>query len=551
MIPKDMGISMKQWLKHILFLGFVLILFSCAGIRRPAFRIESPIVRVGLLENRESVQIEPQGPFYILTREKSKLDLIELPGTWKIGIHESHAAEYKYRILLYETSDLLKARAKADEYKTAALSVELITRGEELYAGKKSILDRRYYRLYLTRFFNSREKAIAYTDQIALQYVRIAEDMVNPGSGTIKVVSPAGEERLIKDAMRFTGPLIKVKNIDVGTGFHWQRMEDRIYRGEIEVDIDQEGKLTVVNVLPLEEYLQGVVPAEMSASFPVEALKAQAITARTFLLYHFYRKHRNAPFDVCDDVHCQAYTGVLNESDKTNRAIEETRGLVLTHQNELCSTPYSAVCGGHTEDASVVWDTDGAPYLTGIFDIKPAIKDRLAFDLQEQQNAKKWISSQPNVFCHLQAYENVDFASYARKYFRWEHRIERQELERLIKNRTGEDVGTLLEIRPLERGVSGRISEILFRGTLNSVTVHGELRIRRILSETTLYSSCFFVKTLSDTTGVPETFILKGAGWGHGVGMCQIGASVMAKEGYSGREILEHYYRGSIIEALY
>jgi SpoIID/LytB domain protein len=381
---------------------------------------------------------------------------------------------------------------------------------------------------------------------------RVSRGRDNPAdasdsSGPLKVnlISPSGDTTAISAPLRISAAFTTIKEIEVGRGFHWHRKEDRTYRGEIEIRLDPGGKMTVINVIPAEVYLEGVLPAEMTDSFPQEALKAQAIAARTFTFNQLERAHRDEPYDLCDEPHCQSYLGVGKESARIKKAVRETAGLVLTCKDELCTTPYSALCGGHTENAENVWDGDSLSYLQGDFDIPSPGRIRQAFDLSKEENLARWITSSPLVNCNIQRGGRPDFAHYAEKYFRWQKRIGREDLERTIETESGREIGTLLDLRPLRRGLSGRLMEILVIGTKDTLTLRKELNIRRALSETTLFSACFIVEKESDV------FIFKGAGWGHGVGMCQIGAGMMALKDKSHPEILQHYYRGTRIKAFY
>ncbi len=375
------------------------------------------------------------------------------------------------------------------------------------------------------------------------------------GSGTkvqkmMLLKSESGKEYVIADGFRLAGSVVHVKGIQVGQGFHYSRQENRSYSGELEFLLSSNNGLIVVNEITINEYLQGVLPGEMSSSFPLEALKAQAVAARTFLLSKIESVHKKDPFDVCDDVHCQVFKGVANVTDKIKKAVNETDGLVLmSAEGTLCSTPYSAVCGGHTENVENVWDGVPESYLKGVFDTKFDITSE-AYDLTREENVKAWIKSYPNVYCHV-SNPVPDFAAYSQKYFRWQVKYTQQELQNIIIKKTGKNIGKLIDIVPVKRGCSGRLQEILIKGTQQAITVKKELKIRQTLSESTLYSACFFIEKQKSTIDFGDVYFIYGAGWGHGVGMCQIGAGMMAQQGASFTEILEHYYRGAKIHSIY
>ena len=369
-------------------------------------------------------------------------------------------------------------------------------------------------------------------------------------SAALLFTAPDAQQWRCDAPVRIAGCQVTCKNMRVGKGYHWEHVEDRTYEGDIEVQIDDDGKIRIINVVPLETYLEGVLPGEMSPSFPLEALKAQAIAARTFLLYNFGRVHRGENYDVCDDVHCQVYVGAAETSEQILKALSGTRGLVLALHDELCLTPYSAVCGGHTEQAENVWDGSGRTYLQGTFD-HPASASMQSYDLSQEQNVRQWIESRPKVFCNIRLAGNPRFAAYSENYFRWERSISRQDLEKAIAVKTGRTIGSLLDIRPVRRGVSGRLMEVMVCGTEDTLTISKELNIRTAFSANALFSACFVVEKKMMQDSLAGEFLFKGAGWGHGVGMCQIGAAMMALGGRTCKEILGHYYHGTTVKAVY
>jgi peptidoglycan hydrolase-like amidase len=287
----------------------------------------------------------------------------------------------------------------------------------------------------------------------------------------------------------------------------------------------------------------------MPATFPREALKAQAILARSVVMAQKSIKHLNDPFELCAHVHCQVYSGVTHEDPRANDVVDQTRGMILTHNGVLVDAHYSAVCGGHTEDVVATWMTPPMYASMGL----PCTSDGNVedIDLTTEAGARKWIRSHPNVGCNLAGYNLPVSSDYGRKHFRWEVSYSRAELEDIILEKTGEDIGTLYDILPIRRGSSGRLMEIEILGSRKNLRLKRELKIRRALSRTSLESSCFLVDVVHDSAGNPMEVIFTGAGWGHGVGMCQCGAARMAAEGMTAEQIIEHYYPGCKIEKKY
>ena len=547
----DSSLSLYQAVLLIITSILPLFYFSCADIRYQPTSHE-PIIRVGIFEKKNTIEFIPQSSFNVSLKNSDKSFYFTHKGIWTVSIQQSQPASASFRILFSESDSPEIASESMQNIKKTDVEAEIEVIGESLKSGTNSIIDHRLYQVLLAKDFDTRQEAEAYLGTSSgLPNGRVIQKIAGPATGKLVLSSPQKKHVTLDDGFRITGANITLKQVEIGQGFHWNRKEDRTYSGEMEFQIDRDGKLTVINVLPLESYLLGVVQGEMPDSFPLEALKAQVVAARTFVLFNFSRQHRNDHFDVCDNVHCQSYVGISSISDKINRAVMDTRGIVLTYNGELCTTPYSAVCGGHTESAESAWSGDGKPYLKGVFDVASDKLNATSFDLTKEQNVKKWINSSPHVFCNVEWAGNPAYAVYAKKYFRWEQKFKRIELEKIINNNTGNNIGTLQDIIPVKRGSSGRIEELEIVGSLKSISIKKELNIRHTLSENTLYSSCFIIQKKGGNGTVADEFIFKGAGWGHGVGMCQVGASTMAAKGFDFSEILAHYYSHSKLKQLY
>jgi len=399
--------------------------------------------------------------------------------------------------------------------------------------------------------------------------------------------------------------------VTIGVNFHWERREQQTFQGSLVVLAEAGGLLTAINEIDIEDYLAGVISSEMSATAPVEFLKAHAVMSRSWLLamlerknlenagdgcgrtpssglvvrnsaagkmdgrdgdrvaargggpkrgnidheedipeeiVRWYGREEHARFDVCADDHCQRYQGVTKiVSPRVREAVDATRGMVLAYGGRICDARYHKACGGRTEDFANVWEERSVPYLTSVPDGPEDFPS-----LATEAVAADWISSSPAAYCNtgdtvalrriLPAFdqETPDF-------FRWEVAYERRELEELLKEKSGIDFGELLRLNPLSRGPSGRIIRLEIAGTRHTVIVGKELEIRRWLSPSHLYSSAFVVAAERDDRGKIRRFVLRGAGWGHGVGLCQIGAAMMAIRGLSMEAILGHYFPGSVL----
>ena len=323
----------------------------------------------------------------------------------------------------------------------------------------------------------------------------------------------------------------------VGRGFHFEFEERQSYEGEIEFTIGYDGKLLLINHIELERYLASVISSEMLVSLPMEALKAQAVVARNWLLTAAIKHHIGEPFDVCNDDHCQEYRGIRDENNIARKVIDETRGEALYYKGKLVDTRFAKVCGGVTEEFNNVWGETF--YSCSIFD-GPGTYN---MDLQKEDNFRLWIEQPPPAYCNTQG--DTEYFEYGRKYFRWYETIDPYALREIINNKTGIDIGYPVQVNPLRRGRSGRILQLQIKGEKGTLDVTGELKIRAILSPTYLPSSAFYVKYNG------QQFILRGAGWGHGVGMCQVGAAKLASIGWNYRQILLHYYPNTEVRQIH
>jgi stage II sporulation protein D len=358
-------------------------------------------------------------------------------------------------------------------------------------------------------------------------------------------------------------------DVTIGERFHWERKEDQTFEGNLILLLRNDGTIAAINEILLEDYLTSVISSEMSGAAPIEFLKAHAIIARSWLLAALDRKKKTKEplediienegevirwydredhdlFDVCADDHCQRYQGITKMvSEQAEKAVRNTYGRVITYRGEICDARYSKACGGITEDFNTAWDDRRVPYLRSVSDAPVTHQP-----IRTEEEASAWILSEPEAYCNIKderLLEKIlpDFDRETKTFFRWRVEYPRQELEEILREKSGFDVGTLKKIVPLRRGPSGRISRLEIIGSKRRIAVGKELEIRRWLSRSHLYSSAFIV------TVEAERFIFHGAGWGHGVGLCQIGAAVMASREYSAEQILKHYFQGVEIKKIY
>lgn len=362
-------------------------------------------------------------------------------------------------------------------------------------------------------------------------------------------------------------------DVTIGIGFHWERKEEQTFSGQLKF-IVEDGLVRAINILPVEDYLTSVISSEMKPTASREFLRAHAVISRSWVLaqlrspYHkadtakpitndhilnriikWYDHDQHTLFDVCADDHCQRYQGRTRIiSAAAQAAVKDTFGQTLVSEGHLCDARFSKCCGGVTEQFETCWQDEHKPYLVALRD--SSINEGALPDLSIEENARQWILSEPKSFCNsadgnilsesLNGYdlETPDF-------YRWTVQYTTAQISDIFRRKSGMDIGEIVDLRPVKRGPSGRIFELEIEGTKSTVTIGKELEIRRTLSESHLFSSAFVIEKTQDG------FTLKGAGWGHGVGLCQIGAAVMAAKGYTYREILQHYYPHTTLGRFY
>jgi SpoIID/LytB domain protein len=350
-----------------------------------------------------------------------------------------------------------------------------------------------------------------------------------------------------------------IDDVVIGIGFHWERKERQVFRGGVRV-IKRDRGLTVINDVSLEDYVTSVISSEMSASCPLELLKAHAVISRSWMWFpkaqpspgtqqaspprvakngeilKWYGREAHPDFDVCADDHCQRYQGITKAfSPAASEAVQATTGEMLLYNGKVCDARFSKCCGGLTEQYETAWEDVHIPYLVSLYDGPTHV----TFG-----GAEAWVRSSPPAYCNTQDASLLsrilpNFDQETRDFYRWRVEYTAQELGDLIKSRLNIDLGKILNLDPLDRGPSSRIYRLKITGERGSIIIGKELEIRRALSRSHLYSSAFVIDRENDR------FVLRGAGWGHGVGLCQIGAAVMAEQGKGYSEILKHYYPGT------
>ena len=371
-----------------------------------------------------------------------------------------------------------------------------------------------------------------------------------------------------------------LEDVTIGVNFHWERKEAQTFLGKLRFIVEN-NNICAINELPVETYLISVISSEMRATSSLELLKAHAVISRSWLLaqmeqrkaennnavkqpslfktdeeiVRWYDREDHKHFDVCADDHCQRYQGITKAANKhVVEAIKQTAGEILTSRGEICDARYSKCCGGAVEEFQYCWENIRKPYLQALPDTMP---DTTSLpNLTNEAVARQWILSSPNAFCNTTDQKVLsqvlnDFDQETTDFYRWTQIYSQAEVKQLLEEKLAMQFGDIIDLIPMERGKSGRIYRLKIVGKERTLIIGKELEIRRALSKSHLYSSAFVIEKVDIKDGVPQQFIIKGAGWGHGVGLCQIGAAMMGVQGYRYDEILLHYYKSAEITKAY
>lgn len=374
---------------------------------------------------------------------------------------------------------------------------------------------------------------------------------------------------------------LELHNVTIGINFHWERQENQRFKGSLRI-LQENQHLTAVNILKLEDYLVSVISSEMKATASEEFLKAHAVMSRSWLLaqiqkaralkksaspypsftktgdmhIRWYDREDHLNFDVCADDHCQRYQGITRATEsKVEKAVRSTAGRVLMYDHQICDARFSKCCGGVTERFENVWEPVIHPYLKAFVDIA-GDENETAPNLTDHRMAAEWILNSPETYCNTRDQSVLsqvlnDYDRETQDFYRWKITLSQIELQHLLKTKIDLDLGAITDLIPLERGNSGRIIRLKIIGTQAIKIIGKELEIRKALSSSHLYSSAFVIEKKNVENDIPQLFILSGAGWGHGVGLCQIGAAVMGANGHTHQEILSHYFRDTQLIQLY
>ena len=512
--------------------------------KRLDFRGGEPLVPIRLMEKQREVVFSARGRMRMKLPSKVEKTVDAPAGSvWRVRITEGEPAKVASRVQLgeFRFEDKAGLAAAQREWSARGIKTEVFTLGS-VYGIAGKVIDNRSYLLLLDGTFATPQDAAKEQNELVRAYggrTSIFDELKAPSSGILELLDEAGNvvaigENTLEAETAGDEPF-EIRRVEYGVGYDFHNFEDRSYRGAVRFTVDRYGSLAVVNLVPLEDLLKGLVPSEIFSRAHIEALKAQAVTARGEVLAKIGLKHLADPYLLCSEQHCAVYKGLSGEAPTTNVAVDQTRGEALfSNDGRLVDSVYSAVCGGWTEDNDAVWGGVPDPNLRGKPDsISPTGKEPTPKELE------KFLAGELPSACRLSTFAQPT------KY-RWERRFTQEEVDALTADL---HLGSVVAMTVTDRGVSGRAKTLLLSGEDGATQIRGELNIRRRFKM--LNSAMFLVSPEKDPDGRITAWLFRGGGWGHGVGMCQTGAAGRAEAGQDYRTILRHYFNGAEVARIY
>ena len=504
-----------------------------------------PIVNIAVMEGQETIRVSATEGLVIQPDDKSGTS-IDIPTAKKVftaHVESGKPSRLRYTVVVdrLKASNVERVRETQKRWQERDFKIRLIELGS-VFGFYGRVQDSRVALVCIDHAYDDLDEAREAAETLGASYedanVSLHEEVAERSSGTVILTDGAITVRnqdVIWLAPRGKG-MMRVEDVEFGIGFPWHGREGRAYAGRIALAVDRRGKLLAINQVDAETLLKGLVPAEIYPSSPPAALEAQAVTARGELLAKIGLRHLADPYLVCSDQHCQVYRGVGHEDPRTSAAVDATKGRMLYRGSELVDAVYSASCGGHTENNEDVWGNAPKAALRG----RPDAPSGGAYGVVTEANVREFIEKPPAAYCGS--------ASKGTASYRWSKKLSADEVTALVRKKHPE-VGRVLDIRVVERGVSGRARLLEIKGDGGVARVERELPIRQLLGS--LKSALFVVDRVDGSDGRAASFELHGGGFGHGVGMCQVGAIGMSEKGATFEQILKHYYDGSEVLTIY
>lgn len=524
---------------------------------RPLHLKSRPLLRIGLAQGLQKIDFKVNGPFRLENLEGHAVH--SSPGSelrWRARCQQTRAAQFTTSVLVDSFHHEPQALALARKLIGQGYDAWVRCIGMPVHFENGVQHNALRFRVLVGRFDGeapAQEVMSLLNNDWRPRLVR--EKTAEPSGRVEYLDAELSQHQEIPLGLRLVpetpNGLVTLFQLPTVRGEQGEYLQDRQFAGVIEFRVDNGGLLGVVNEIHIDRYLRGVVPAELDPGFPLEAQKAQAVASRSNVLCMLGLKHMNDPFDFCAFDHCQCYSGTTRERERSSQAVIATSGEVMVWNEQVCDGVSTACCGGHSEAKENIWSTEPQEVLSGRLDLDGPPQRRAGYEPVDEAAFRQWVDSPPEVLCDLRRCGDSLLEDPARRHFRWREEIHRQDLEELIRRKTGVDLGTLFEVLPVSRGASGRLMELELIGSRRNLRLQKEQKIREALSPTSLYSSAFYVESLGSEGGLPVKFVFHGAGRGHGLGLCQLGAAALASQGVEYRRILAHYYPGVKLVSFY
>jgi len=516
-----------------------------------------PILRIGLIERRDSIEFRSSGRFSVLDDQgMAILKDVTSPVKWRVKIGKCLPAKYTYSALLGKFVDYQAAQDLEYKLLEKGIGTRIKIRGGKLYYGDRVVNDNRQFWVVVDDLASEQEAQLFSKERLSDFSYQIIKEKINEPHTLLELFDSEFEklgesENIIRIVPVTSDVVTYIYDLMLDNEIQHPTVKCRSFLGPLEFRSTSDGKVIIICEVPLEKYIESVVALEMKSEFPGELIKAQAIAIRSKTIASLGIKHYNDSYNLCSGTHCQLFTGLTHISENISRAVQETNGIILRNNRQVIDANYSLMCGGHTESYHNL-------YAEGCYDPYPAIFDgdhqhqmKNYGDLTNNEDLKKWVQEEPDVYCNPFNVQSNNMLNYMRNKFRWHVSYDRQELEEIISTKMDFDIGILYDIIPVRRGISGRILEIEILASNKNIILQGEDNICKILANERLSSTCFIIDRQFDEDGFPVSFTLYGAGSGHGVGLCQAGGIAMALQGMSYDVILAHYFKGLKVKKIY
>lgn len=505
-----------------------------------------PVIRIFLTGGKDLLDFRTFGEFQLMNNLGEKItDRFTSDLKWRIRVDSYEPAQFIYTHRVAQLRDRANAERLVEQLFSRGYEARIEDCGGLVHLNGRLLTDNTEYRVLIGEF-NTFEDARYFRSQINDAFhSEIIRERIRDARGILEIFDEEYENtHKVNNCLKLIPSNTKTETILYE--FRESQQGDKkfcLYKWPISFQIGDYGGIVAICEIALETYLKEIVHIVIEGQYPFEAVKSLTVASRSWILYNLGLQHTDIQYDFCSTEHCQLFQGSVQYGELIEKAIEKTRGEVLLFDEKLCETPHTYHCGGHTECKS------NRPYLQGIFDGQNGYTDKIT--LSHEKGAKDWITSQPGVYCSMEHFKGTEWKKQFNAAFRWEVSYSRQRIEKIIRKKTGEDIGILFDIIPIKRGISGRLLEIELLGSKKNMKIKGDQPIRQTLSESLLKSSCFIIEIEMGDDGIPISFSFVGAGSGHGIGLCQIGAIAMALQGKNYEDILHHYYQDVQLRKIY